>query len=448
MHSGPGRGNGTSGRADDPLAGKVVYIPPMAYGSARAFAAGFRAIGVDARLTPPSQARTMELGAQHTSGDECFPAKVTIGDFMRVLETEGNDPGRTVFFMPTADGPCRFGQYAPYLRDLLDSNGYHSAHVLSPSSQNAYAGLGSLARPFVRTSWRMLVAADILQKLLLQHRPYEVTPGSADRVFEECLDDVCGTVEEAPVSPGAQLRAIHDALARCGARFAKIQTRPDDARPLIGMVGEIFCRLNTFCNEDVVRRLEQAGAEVWLAGVTEWVWYTIAEQYRKLRLRGRMISVEALRARVRERFQRHDQAVLLEPFKTCFEGYEEPEIPDVVRAARTYLPVDGALGEMVLNVGRAIELAAAGVDGIVDVSPFSCMNGIVCEAVYPRVSRDLGGLPIRTLYFDGTPQDLESDLCVYLDLARSYRRRKSVSRPKAAPLAPVATGVSGFPRVT
>ena len=71
-------------------------------------------------------------------------------------------------------------------------------------------------------------------------------------------------------------------------------------------------------------------------------------------------------------------------------------------AAEPYLPVDGAFGEMVLNVGKAVCLAQYGVDGIIDISPFTCMNGIVSEAIYPRLSRDLGGIPIRTFYFDGT----------------------------------------------
>jgi hypothetical protein len=60
----------------------------------------------------------------------------------------------------------------------------------------------------------------------------------------------------------------------------------------------------------------------------------------------------------------------------------------------------------------------------------------VCQAVYPRVSRDLRGLPIRTLYFDGTPLDLERELDLYLDLARTYRRRTGATRPPAAPLSP------------
>jgi len=56
------------------------------------------------------------------------------------------------------------------------------------------------------------------------------------------------------------------------------------------------------------------------------------------------------------------------------------------------------------------------------------MNGIVCEAIYPRVSRDLGGIPIRNFYFDGTQSDLDRDLGVYLELARSYQRKKKFAR--------------------
>ena len=50
------------------------------------------------------------------------------------------------------------------------------------------------------------------------------------------------------------------------------------------------------------------------------------------------------------------------------------------------------------------------------------MNGIVCEAIYPRLSRDLGGIPIRNFYFDGAQSDLDRDLGVYMELARSYQK--------------------------
>ena len=412
-----------------PLDGKRVFIPPMAYGSGRAFAAAFRALGIDADITPPSDHRTRELGARYTSGDECYPAKVTVGDFMRVLETPGIDPSSVLLFMPTAGGPCRFGQYAPYLRRVLDENGYPHTGVLSPSSSDGYGDFGELARPFVRTGWRALVAADILQKILLQYRPYEVHKGSVEAVYEESLDDLCRAIEQAPIHPPVQLKAMRDALVRCRDRFRAIPVRRDPATPLIGIVGEIFCRLHSFSNENLVRRLEEYEAEAWISDITEWIWYTISEQFRRFKLHGKQLTLEAAAAWVRKQVQRRDEHVLLEPFREDFQGYEEPSIDEVLDAARPYLPSDGALGEMVLNVGKAICLARRGAAGIIDISPFTCMNGIVCEAVYPRVSRDLGGIPIRNFYFDGTQSDLDRDLGVYLELARSYQRRAKYQRP-------------------
>ncbi len=400
----------------------------MAYGSGRAFAAVFRALGVDADIVPPSDERTRELGARYTSGDECYPAKVTVGDFMKLLGRPDVDPAHVMLFMPTADGPCRFGQYAPYLRRILTANGYGQAEILSPTSDNSYAGLGDLAGPFMRTGWRGLVAADILQKMLLHYRPHEITKGDVDAAYEAGLNDLCSTIEKSPTAPPVQLRALRDSLVRSRDHFRSVPIRRDPSTPLIGVVGEIFCRLNTYSNEDLVRRLEEYGGEAWLSDIAEWVWYTNSEHFRKLKLKGRLISTSGLGAWIRKKVQHRDEQVLMEPFREEFAGLEEPDIYEVLEDARPYLPRDGALGEMVLNVGKAAYLAKRGVDGIIDISPFTCMNGIVSEAIYPRLSRDMGGIPIRNFYFDGTQSDLDRDLGVYIELARGYQRRKKYQR--------------------
>ncbi len=424
----PARTGAKNDGGEHPLSGKRVYIPPMAYGSGRAFASAFRAIGLDADITPPSDHRTRELGARYTSGDECYPAKVTVGDFIKVIEMPENDPARTVLFMPTADGPCRFGQYAPYLEHILRVNGFDKTEVLSPTSNNGYAGLGNLSGPFLRTGWRALLSADILQKLLLQYRPHELHEGDTDGAYEECLDDLCETLEKTSTNPPAQLESLHACMLRCRYRFRHIPVHRDGSAPLIGIVGEIFCRLNTFSNENLIRQLEEYGAEAWLSDLTEWVWYTNSEQFRKLKLKGQQFSLEALKAWVRNSVQKRDEHVLIEPFREDFHGYEEPDVQVMLEYARPYLPREGALGEMVLSVGKAAYLAKKGADGIIDISPFTCMNGIVCEAIYPRLSRDLGGIPIRTFYFDGTQSDLDRDLGVYMELARSYQRKKKHQR--------------------
>jgi predicted nucleotide-binding protein (sugar kinase/HSP70/actin superfamily) len=96
--------------------------------------------------------------------------------------------------------------------------------------------------------------------------------------------------------------------------------------------------------------------------------------------------------------------------------------------ARPYLPPEGALGEMMLSVGKTVYMHGKGIDGVLDINPFSCMNGIVSEAIYPRVSRDCDGLPVRVLYFDGTRVDRRYELEIFMDLVRAYAARKKAPR--------------------
>jgi predicted nucleotide-binding protein (sugar kinase/HSP70/actin superfamily) len=285
--------------------------------------------------------------------------------------------------------------------------------------------LGSLASAFVRTGWRALLCADLLHKLLLMYRPYEERRGDTAAIYEESLDDLCRALEQTPVAPRVQLSALRESLLRARDRFRALGGHGRRSLPLIGIVGEIFCRLNTFSNENLIQCLEQYGAEAWLSDLVEWIWYTNSEHFRKLRLTGRLWTAEALGAWVRDRVQKHDEHVLASVFAEEFRGREEPEIQEILECARPYLPREGAFGEMVLSVGKVVYLARKGAAGIIDISPFTCMNGIVCEAIYPRISRDLGGIPIRNFYFDGTQSDLDRDLGVYMELARSYRQRNA-----------------------
>jgi predicted nucleotide-binding protein (sugar kinase/HSP70/actin superfamily) len=410
------------------LFGKKVYIPAMAQGSVEAFASVFRWLGIDAAPTPPSNERTRELGASHTAGDECYPAKVTVGDFLRIVEQPGFDPRQTVFFMATADGPCRFGQYTPYLRKLLDDAGYPDLEVFSPTSKNGYQDIGDVAGPFLRTSWRALVTADLLRKALLKARPYEINAGDADRAFAESLRDICATIESSCADVQCQLKQMVASMQRARDRFRRVPARYDCDLPLIGVVGEIFCRLNNFSNDDLVRKLEGYEAEAWISDIMEWIAYTNSEVVRRLKLVGRSWSVEMGKTLLRDHVQHADGHALAAPFHDDSVGYEEPPIEEVLRLAEPYLPASGVMGEMVLSVGKAAYLAKHGADGIIDISPFTCMNGIVSEAVYPKLSKDYGGLPIRNFYFDGTQSDLDRDLGIYMELARSYREKKKWPR--------------------
>ncbi len=409
------------------LEGRTLWVPRMTYVGARLFAAVFRSIGVNARACPESDQRTLELGGQYTSGEECYPAKITLGDFLRIMDDEGFRPEKNAFFMPTAEGPCRFGQYAPYLEQVLRQKGWEDIPVISPTSKNSYDGFGPA---MVRSLWRSLICGDILRKMLFKTRPYETQAGASDAAFEHGIERVEKVLEDQTLTAKARLNELVSALKEAREYYHAVPARYVRHKPLIGVVGEIFCRLNTFSNYDAVRKIEAHGGECWISDIGEWVWYTNWSQKCTLKRHGKGVSTEMLGALIKNKIQRADEEKLLAPFRDDFVGYEEPHdvYSQVLQPAWPYLPADGALGEMVLSVGKSLYLYRKGADGIVDISPFSCMNGIVTEAVYHDVSADHETLPIRNFYFDATSSNMARDLDIFMELSNTYRKRKNHRR--------------------
>ena len=413
----------SAGEGRNSLRGKVLYIPRMSDEAGILMAAAFRSKGIDARVSPHSDERTREASARHLVGDECYPTQITLGNFLKVIEAPDFDPERTAFFMPGAEGPCRFGQYATLFRKIFAEIGYPNLTLISPSSRYGYGDLVELGSDFERTGWRGVVAADILRKMRLMIRPYEVEPGATDACMEICLADCESALAEEGIGQKRRLTNLVAALVRSRDRLRALRRRTE-SRPLIGVVGEIFCRLNEYSNGFVLRRIEALGGEAWLSDITEWIHYTRFSREDHLRETGSMGGKAFVKMKLSEHIQGRDEAALLAPFAEDFAGREEPhDMKGFLELSEPYLPFRGALGEMTLSVAKTVYLHGKGVDGVVDISPFTCMNGIVSEAVYPRVSRDHGEMPIRNLYFDGTGTNLDRDLGMFLDLARSYRRR-------------------------
>jgi predicted nucleotide-binding protein (sugar kinase/HSP70/actin superfamily) len=411
------------------LIGRTLYIPRMTEEGASAFAACYRAIGINSTLIPESTPHTLELARRYTNGDECYPEIVTLGSFLKIVENEGVDPSKTAFFMPSACGPCRFGQYKVLLEKILVDKGLEEILVLAPDSEDGYDSIGEGSKIFFRMAWWALICSDALRKLLLQTRPYEENPGETDKIHQECLKMLCDTIEHPHSDLKQKFNELVRIMEKIGSKFSQIPATYTKDKPLIGIVGEIYCRLDNFANANFIRRIEKFGGEVWLASVAEWVYYTnFMYQHDKKRL-GEKFSKSMLGAIVKNKIQMMDEHKLLAPLKNRFYGYEEPEnIKTVLKSAEAYLPFWGAFGEMVLNTGGALYLYNKGADGIIDISPFSCMNGIVCEAVYPKISNDFDIIPIRNFYFDSTETDYDGDIEIFIELAKTYQSKKNKIR--------------------
>jgi predicted nucleotide-binding protein (sugar kinase/HSP70/actin superfamily) len=408
-----------------PLRERVVYIPRMNYGSARMFAAAFHSLHIEAEVLPESTPETLSMAGVFTSGDECLPQRITLGSILKVMNRPGFDPSKSAFFMPTAHGPCRFGQYSIFFRKVFKKIGYDDVMILALSTCDGYNALGGNEIEFSRTAWRALVAGDILRKLLLKNRPYECNRGETDAVYSAALERMSDAVALSGVSHRVRMNGLIRSLEKVRDDFRNIPVHDPGSKPLIGAIGEIYCRLDDAANDGIIRHIEEYGGEVWLAGICEWLEYTNEEVLYNLHVGGRSLSPARIAFELRRFIQRKDEHALVKLFSEDFHGYEEPaEMKEIFKRSQPYLPSTAALGEMVINIGRAVFLYEKGVDGIIDISPFTCMNAIVSEAIYPKISRDHDAIPIRVLYFDGKARDWNQDVEMFMELVGEYRKRK------------------------
>jgi predicted nucleotide-binding protein (sugar kinase/HSP70/actin superfamily) len=415
------RARGTAPRARSAEA-RTLYFPYMADG-AHALAAACRACGMKAEVLPPQDERDIELGRRHTSSRECFPMICTTGSFLRKLHEPGVDPSKVSFFMPDHNGPCRFGQYNGLQRIILDRLGFSEAHIVHPSNEDSYAGLtaGNGVR-FRLAVWRGIVAVDILRKLLQERRAYEVLHGETEAVYQRHLPCVVQCIEKGG-------RDVERVLKRALDDFSRIEDTHDRRKPVISVIGEIFMRDNAFCNGDVVRKLEELGAETLMGPVRDWVSYSTYRFTRDSRRNGRPWGFAKSKAQGLLQSVIEKRLVRLAE-QGGAEMHRDIPVGKMLELCMPYVHRDYD-GDPAIALGSVAGQCATGISGVVNILPFTCLPGTLVSAVAPRFSEDHDGIPWISIAYDGQEEaSVTTRLQAFVYRAEEYARRKGFDAPR------------------
>jgi len=393
---------------------RKVFLPHMT-DQALALVAAFEACGGEAEMLPESDEETLELGRRLTSGKECYPLILTTGDLAKLVQRPDFDPEKSAFFMPSGDGPCRFGQYHRYHRLILDELGYPQMPVYSPDqSETMYQELGMVGGDYTRIAWRGVVAIDLLEKKLRETRPYERRAGDTYEIYRHYLGKVHHTLRDRGDLPGTlreARRALDDVALNGGG-----------GKPLVGIIGEIYTRANRFANENAVREIEALGGEVWMPPIAEWLLYVNYTSKRRARVYKRYRLL--LQILLKEHFQRKDEHLLEGIFKGSVRNLAEPAIPETLELARDYLDPSFE-GEAILSIGKSRDFIRKGVSGLVNIMPFTCMPGTVVNSLFRRFQEDHDHIPFLNLAYDGQEQThTRTRLEAFMYQVRQYQGRR------------------------
>ena len=365
---------------------KIFLLPQMAP-HVKIIKAALDASGLNTVLLPEPNEENLYYADRVTSGIECLPYRVTLGDYLRYCHENGNDLKNVEAMMAGAYGPCRLGKYALEQRRILRDAGF-DIPVSTSVSNNAYRDI-NISTGLTRLAWRAGVAVDCIQRLLWRTRPYEKKAGEAERLFDDYINRIADRVCNQEESRDLIIQANED--------FKDLIDPVLPRRPLVGINGEIYLRSNRFSNQDMVKACEAAGLEVVVSPMGEWMKY-ISYRHLEDAVRDRNL-MKTIKSYVLKRVQEKDAHVIEKYFEELLPA-KEPSIQDLLDYSSLWLsPRCGS--EAVLSIGSGVEwMENPEYAGVISVMPHGCMPGGIVAAMSEKFST-MYGKPWINLTYDG-----------------------------------------------
>jgi predicted nucleotide-binding protein (sugar kinase/HSP70/actin superfamily) len=405
------------------LKGKTFLIPQMNRIGGHLLAGTFRSFGIHALVMDTYKG--LDLGKEFTSGKECFPCQVTTGDILLYMQKEKERLGHAfdarnyIYFMPEAEGPCRFGMYNKHQRIVLDSfPGLQNLKIGSLTSKNSYSLDGMLdheqTRSFRKAGYFSVVVADVLDRLLWRVRPYEKQPGMADEFIEKAMAVMADAFEAS--GSALNFERILDRLEEVIEEGKTLIDAAVPPKPLIGVVGEIYLRTHVQSNQDVIRMIEKYGGEVVNASIAEWVNYTTYDRKREAQI-GLRLSLKQLRV---NKIKEHLRSMLSYGVDLAYQQRRQNQVYKRVRAhidlaedhrldrLEKVLKEDDLYSfdvgtEACLSISGILEYMRHGYNGAVNVYPFTCMPSTITSSIVKPILNRMK-VPYLDTPYDGSYQ--------------------------------------------
>jgi predicted nucleotide-binding protein (sugar kinase/HSP70/actin superfamily) len=361
----------------------------------RLIQAVFENVGYQAAILPTATKEDLLAGRELADIGQCCPTSFTTGNLANFLRGEVERIGKEevekkyVYFTAGACGACRFGQYHQSYEMALKNSGLSAFRMFLMAQdtfdQGTAAGDGlEVNLPLTAGTVWAILAADALQSLEYQTRPYEVVPGQTDRVTKESVELLYETFRRRPWRGkkwGSLIWHLGTnyfvkALREVREMFSKIEVDRTRPRPIVKITGEFYLQtVEGAPNYNIHRWLESEGAEVYPAAIAIWLdywmrWYVQGhedyigvDRFARLKVAG----VKALQRVYRWTYDRMRRALGGVP-------HEMPDQYELRTLASPYFHsrLDGGEGDML--VGKALwSHLHKKAHMTCELSPYSCM---------------------------------------------------------------------------
>lgn len=358
----------------------TILFPDMSPAHMPLFEAVLKSEGYNAVYLRESNDETVETGLKYVNNDACYPAIIVIGQLIHALKSGKYDLDNTSVIITQTGGGCRATNYIGLIRKGLRDAGLERVSILSMNMSGLEKEQAfKFSISFINKAIQAVVYGDLLMKLLLATRPYEVNKGDSDKLYNY-YQDLC---YKALYS--GNIRNYNKNIKNIINDFNNIKVRII-SKPKVGIVGEILIKYHKFGNDNLVSKLESEGAEVFAPELMGFVKYCCYDAIIKEKLlheskKSAFFNKEALNI-----IDLYERTVKKELSKTRYRT--TTNIYSLAHNVDGIISTGNQTGEGWFLTGEMLELIKEGVTNIVCVQPFACLpNHIVGKAVIKKIRK-------------------------------------------------------------
>ncbi|MBQ6913636.1 MAG: 2-hydroxyacyl-CoA dehydratase, partial [Acidaminococcaceae bacterium] len=322
---------------------------------------------------------SINMGLQYVQNDMCYPAIVVIGQMLQAIKSGQCDPDHTSIMMFQTCGACRATNYMNLLRRALRNAGYPQVPVFAcwGLEQDAFRLNASGFKDVAKA----VVYGDLLQNVTNRMRPYELVPGSTDKLFAKWMKIVKDELDH------GNFLKYRQTIQELVKDFDAIPLVPNLWKPKVGVVGEILVEYHPVANNHLEEVLAREGAEVVMPELANFLLYMAFDGItRHDILDGSWLNKVGAQMFIKV------ADFFMSPMRKALEKSKHFTAPvsiyKVAELAAQHVSLGNMAGEGWLLPGEMTKLMEEGVRNVVCLQPWACLpNHILGKGVFREIRR-------------------------------------------------------------
>ena len=346
----------------------TLIVPQMAPIQFDLFQTALRNGGYNAVVLPAVDKRAVDTGLKYINNDACYPTIVTLGQIISALQSGEYDLDRTAVIITQTGGGCRASNYIALLRKALREIGMAQVPVVSVNFSKALE-----TDPGFTVSKKLAVGmlfavlyGDLFMRLTNATRPYELVPGSVDRLYRRWNEIAKRNVVD------VDKKTFKKNIAQIVEDFDTIPLRADVKKPKVGVVGEILVKYHPNANNDIVGIIEREGGEAVVPDLLDFLLYCFKNpDFNYKKMAGRWVSYVG--CKLGTRYIYHWRRPIEDALERSHRFEKPQHIDEIAEKAERITSLGTQCGEGWILAGEMMEFVDSGIENIVCLQPFACL---------------------------------------------------------------------------